>query len=91
MTYGHPAGEAIAAGKTRAQVVSMLERMVDQSVVCFSVEKLAYLHKGGRIGAASRFLGTLLNIKPMLLHVGGQDPASGQDADQQAGAKAHAG
>lgn len=60
------AGEAIAAGKTRAQVVSMLERMVDQSVVCFSVENLAYLHKGGRIGAASRYLGTLLNIKPIL-------------------------
>ena len=60
------AGEAIAAGQTRAQVVSLLDRMVDESVVFFSVENLAYLHKGGRIGAASRYLGTLLNIKPIL-------------------------
>ena len=60
------AGEALAAGQTRSQVVSLLDRMVEESAVFFSVENLAYLHKGGRIGAASRYLGTLLNIKPIL-------------------------
>jgi len=60
------AGEAIAAGKSRAEVVQLLERLIDQSEAVFMVEDLAYLHKGGRINSASRFLGTLLNIKPIL-------------------------
>ena len=60
------AGEALAAGRTRPQVVSMLERMVRESVAFFSVEDLAYLQKGGRINTAARLLGTLMNIKPIL-------------------------
>jgi DegV family protein with EDD domain len=60
------AGEAIAAGKRCPEILSMLDRMVDESCIYFSVDTLEYLHKGGRIGAASRFLGTLLNIKPVL-------------------------
>lgn len=32
----------------------------------FIVNTLEYLHKGGRIGAAARFLGTALNLKPIL-------------------------
>jgi DegV family protein with EDD domain len=65
------AGEALVAGKTKAQVLAMLERMVGECVAFFTVEDLAYLHKGGRINTASRFLGTLLNIKPILyLHEG---------------------
>lgn len=32
----------------------------------FVVNTLEFLHKGGRIGAASRFLGTALNLKPIL-------------------------
>jgi DegV family protein with EDD domain len=65
------AGEAIAAGKSVSQIMAMLDRMVDESCAYFMVENLAYLHKGGRIGAASRFMGTLLNIKPILyMHEG---------------------
>jgi len=60
------AGEALAAGRTRRQVVSILERMVRESIAFFSVEDLAYLQKGGRINTAARFLGTLMNIKPIL-------------------------
>jgi DegV family protein with EDD domain len=69
------AGEAIAAGKTVGEVLGMLERMVAESCVFFSVETLEYLHKGGRINTASRYLGTLLNIKPILyLHEGKIEP-----------------
>ena len=65
------AGEALAAGRSRDQVLAMLERMVKESCAYFMVETLEYLHKGGRINTASRFLGTLLNIKPILyLHEG---------------------
>lgn len=66
------AGEAIAAGQDRAQVVDMLARMVEESEAIFYVEDLAYLHKGGRIGGAARFIGTLLNIKPILYIDGGK-------------------
>lgn len=60
------AGEAIAAGQSRAQVLALLDRMIAQSTAVFMVENLAYLHKGGRINGATRLLGTLLNIKPIL-------------------------
>jgi DegV family protein with EDD domain len=65
------AGEAIAAGKSVDEVLSLLDRMVEESCAYFMVEDLAYLHKGGRINTASRFLGTLLSIKPILyMHEG---------------------
>jgi DegV family protein with EDD domain len=60
------AGKAIAAGRSCPEILSMLERMIDESCIYFSVDTLEYLHKGGRIGTASKWLGTLLNIKPVL-------------------------
>lgn len=40
----------------------------------FFVDSLDALHRGGRIGGASRFVGTMLNLKPMLYidHIVGQ-------------------
>jgi DegV family protein with EDD domain len=35
--------------------------------VFFVVDTLEYLQKGGRIGAAAAFLGTLLKVKPILI------------------------
>jgi len=32
----------------------------------FVVDTLEFLHRGGRIGAAKRFMGSLLNVKPVL-------------------------
>lgn len=32
----------------------------------FTVDTLEYLHRGGRIGAAAKFLGTVLQLKPVL-------------------------
>jgi DegV family protein with EDD domain len=75
MTMVIAAGEAIAAGKGIPEIRTMLARMIDESCLYFSVDTLEYLHKGGRIGAASRFLGTLLNIKPILyVHEGKIQP-----------------
>ena len=37
-----------------------------RSRVMFVVDTLEYLHRGGRIGGASRLLGTALSIKPLL-------------------------
>jgi DegV family protein with EDD domain len=68
-------GEAIAAGATCEEILAMLDQMIAKSCAYFMVETLEYLHKGGRINTASRFLGTLLNIKPILyMHDGKVQP-----------------
>ncbi|MGM0374757.1 MAG: DegV family protein [Chloroflexota bacterium] len=38
----------------------------EHSGVIFVLDTLEFLHRGGRIGGAKRFVGTLLNVKPIL-------------------------
>ena len=38
----------------------------EHTQVFFAVDTLEFLHRGGRIGGASRFLGTALDLKPIL-------------------------
>ncbi|NLE46540.1 MAG: DegV family protein [Chloroflexi bacterium] len=57
---------AAAAGKSVDEVVAAAERMRERVNVLFVVDTLEYLHRGGRIGGAKRFLGTALSIKPIL-------------------------
>ena len=40
--------------------------VASRTKVYFAVETLEYLHKGGRINTAAAFLGTALNLKPIL-------------------------
>ena len=47
-------------------VVKMGKRVFDSICVYFVVDTLKYLHKGGRIGGASAFLGSALDLKPIL-------------------------
>lgn len=71
MGLGFPAlaaARAAAAGKSLDEVVAAAEDVRDRMNVLFAVDTLEYLHRGGRIGGAKRFLGTALNIKP-LLHI----------------------
>lgn len=44
----------------------IVEEIRDHTEVFFAVDTLEFLHRGGRIGGASRFLGTALNLKPIL-------------------------
>ncbi|MFZ5631252.1 MAG: DegV family protein [Bacillota bacterium] len=60
------AARAVEAGKTRAEVLAMVDRMRRKMRVYFMVDTLEYLQRGGRIGRAQAFLGTLLNVKPIL-------------------------
>ena len=39
---------------------------MDHMDILFTVETLEFLHRGGRIGGAQRFIGTALNFKPIL-------------------------
>ena len=59
--------EAIAAGAARQEVVDLIEEKKGQIPVLFVVDTLEYLAKGGRIGNARAFLGTLLSVKPILV------------------------
>jgi DegV family protein with EDD domain len=67
--------QAAAAGKSLDEVVAVAEDMRDRVHILFVVDTLEYLHRGGRIGGAKRFLGTALNIKPLLhLEEGSVEP-----------------
>ena len=44
----------------------IVETVRANTQVFFAVDTLEFLHRGGRIGGASRFLGTALNLKPIL-------------------------
>lgn len=51
-----------------------MERIKQNMNVIFTVETLEYLHKGGRIGGATAFLGSALSIKPVLYVKGRIEP-----------------
>lgn len=61
------AAEMAAEGHTMQEITARVEQMRDDMRLYFVVDTLEYLHKGGRIGAASAFLGTLLKVKPILM------------------------
>ena len=60
------AARAREAGKSFEEAIETTKKAKAQTGVLFVVETLEYLHRGGRIGGASRLLGTALNLKPLL-------------------------
>ncbi len=67
-----------ARGASAADIVAAAQQVQERLTVLFCVDTLEYLHKGGRIGGAKRFLGTMLNIKPLLHLNDGSVEAMGQ-------------
>jgi len=57
---------AIEQGANLAECVELAQKASQQTGIFFAVNTLEFLHRGGRIGGAKRFLGTALNIKPIL-------------------------
>lgn len=57
---------AIEAGASLKDAVAITEKARGHSGIYLVPETLEFLHRGGRIGGAQRFLGTLLNMKPVL-------------------------
>ncbi len=69
MAMGLPvlaAARAALAGENLAACQALVEHAVTQTGVLFVVETLEFMRRGGRIGGAQAFLGTTLNIKPLL-------------------------
>ena len=60
------AAEAIAAGADHKEAAAKARELVPRMRLLFVVDTLEFLHRGGRIGGASRYVGTLLSIKPIL-------------------------
>lgn len=60
------AARAAEQGKSLQEVRCAADEVVNCLHVFFAVDTLEYLHRGGRIGGASRYLGTTLAIKPIL-------------------------
>jgi len=61
--------EAAKAAKDGAdinEVLCLIDDLKSGTKVFFSVDSLDFLQKGGRIGRAQGFLGTMLKIKPLL-------------------------
>jgi len=57
---------AIEQGASLAESVELAQKASQNTGLFFAVDTLEFLHRGGRIGGASRFLGTVLNFKPIL-------------------------
>ena len=57
---------AAQAGERLSECRQVAEHACAHSGVLFIVETLEFIHRGGRIGGALAFLGTVLNIKPVL-------------------------
>jgi DegV family protein with EDD domain len=60
------AARAAADGASLEECVQVAEKARENTGVYFMVDNLKYLHMGGRIGSGARFLGTALNLKPIL-------------------------
>lgn len=69
MAMGWPvltAARAAQAGESLSECQKTAKNACDHSGVLFVVETLEFMRRGGRIGGAQAFLGTALNIKPVL-------------------------
>ncbi len=54
------------------EVIEAAQRVRYRQHVLFVVDTLEFLHRGGRIGGAQRFMGTALQLKPLLELEGGK-------------------
>jgi DegV family protein with EDD domain len=60
------AARALASGATLGECLALVEKTRNNSGIFFAVDTLEFLHRGGRIGGAQRFIGSALNLKPIL-------------------------
>ncbi|MBG7610040.1 MAG: DegV family protein, partial [Anaerolineae bacterium] len=60
-----------AAGASLRKCKKIAEDARNLTDMVFAVETLEFLHRGGRIGTAARYLGTALQLKPILTFANG--------------------
>jgi DegV family protein with EDD domain len=57
---------ALEDGASLKDALALAERAHQYTGLFFTPDTLEFLHRGGRIGGAQRFVGTMLNMKPIL-------------------------
>jgi DegV family protein with EDD domain len=60
------AARAARQGKSRAQIVALLDEMKPRTHVFAALDTLEFLRRSGRVGWASAMMGQLLDIKPVV-------------------------
>ncbi len=60
------AARAAENGSNLSECLAVAEETRKNSGLYFAVDTLEFLHRGGRIGGAQRFIGSALNLKPIL-------------------------
>jgi len=66
------AAEASRNGESMDRILRLLRDMISHIYLVLFVEELDYLERDGRIGEAQSILGTMLNIKPLLIMEDGE-------------------
>ena len=64
--YAIAAAKMAAEGMSGAEIVTELEELKKTMQAYFIVDDLSHLQRGGRLSAASAFIGGLLQVKPIL-------------------------
>lgn len=59
--------KAAASGMTLDELIPYVRGLIPRIYLVFFVDTLDYLERGGRIGKAEALLGSMLNIKPLLI------------------------
>lgn len=75
------------AGGGAKAMIQAADEVRGRVALFVSLDTLEYLHKGGRIGGAARFIGSLLNVKPLVYvdHATGRVEAAGRVRTRQRG------
>jgi DegV family protein with EDD domain len=63
---GIEAAQMARAGRSLDEIAAAIEEMIPHIVLWAVLDTLKYIERGGRIGKGQAFLGTLLNVKPMI-------------------------
>ncbi len=62
----------VSEGMSADEIVKKVKKLGKKVKIYFYVDTLEYLHRGGRIGTAKALVGSLLQVKPILLFKDGE-------------------
>ena len=82
------AARAAREGASLDEVTALAEDLVSRTHVLFLLDTLEYLKRGGRIGTAAAFIGTLLKFHPLLGLVDGEVAPIARPRSKQKGVMA---
>ena len=60
------AAQAAKSGASMDEVVEVVQKNIPRSEILAAFDTLEYLRRGGRIGAAKAYLGSMLNVNPLV-------------------------